>query len=134
MIYRSYSVDDIDKINFVPSSWLDDNNIALTDGVGNFSLYTYEYPGMYHGHFFFTKECRGRSAMELSLSMLDYAFFSCSVEVIQGLPPMQRIGARWMARQIGFKSYGIIYTLQGPCEEFILTKPEWIELKRNKNG
>lgn len=134
MIYRSFDVVEVVKavslysdevIGFHPESWIaDDKNIALTDGEGNYNLLEYELPGVYTGHTFYIK--RGRAAKAHLHEALRVAFTDFPVEVIRGLTPIKLVGARWMARQGGFKSHGVVQTLAGPCELFILSKHEYL--------
>jgi hypothetical protein len=50
------------------------------------------------------------------------------VEVIEGLSPLGKLGARWLNRKLGFKSHGVVDTVSGPCEIVIMTKNEWRQL------
>lgn len=134
MIYRSFDVVEVVKavslysdevIGFHPEAWIaDDKNIALTDGEGNYNLLEYELPGVYTGHTFYLK--RGREARETLKEALEVVFSDYPVEILRGLTPIKLIGARWLARQVGFKSYGVTNTLIGPCELFILSKREYL--------
>lgn len=111
---------------FEPDIWInDDKNIALTDNKGNFSLFEYNLPGVYTGHWFFPY-ARGRQAINLANEMLDEIFApdKYDVKIIRGLTPLQNLGARWLARQVGFKSHGVTQTEAGPCELFILSRRE----------
>jgi len=137
MIYRSHDIPEIvaavsmysdEIIGFHPSDWISDNrNIALTDGNGNYNLLEYEVPGVYTGHTFYRD--RGKNAIRLLREALKTAFTDYPVEIIRGLTPIKLIGARWMARQGGFKSYGVVQTSTGPCELFILSKHEYLGTK-----
>lgn len=114
-----------EMLGFHPETWLaDDRNIALTDDGENYNLLEYELPGIYTGHTFYVK--RGRAAKAHLHGALRVAFTEFPVEVIRGLTPIKLIGARWMARQGGFKSHGVVSTLVGPCELFILSKHEYL--------
>lgn len=114
-----------DMVNFDPYSWIENPlNIALTDDGENYNLLEYELPGIYTGHTFYIK--RGRAAKAHLHEALRVAFTEFPVEVIRGLTPIKLIGARWMARQGGFKSHGVVQTLVGPCELFILSKHEYL--------
>jgi len=110
---------------FDPEAWLaDERNIALTDDGENYNLLEYELPGVYTGHTFYIK--RGRAAKAHLHEALRVAFTEFPVEVIRGLTPIKLVGARWMARQGGFKSHGVVQTLVGPCELFILSKHKYL--------
>lgn len=134
MITRTYSVEDVTKAvrqyaseiyGFYPEEWLaSESNIALTDNEGNICLFEREFGNIVTGHYFF--EARGKKALDLSYDMLKEIFTGpYNVDVIRGLTPITKLGARWLSTKIGFKSYGVIHTHQGPCILFILTKEEW---------
>lgn len=114
-----------DLHGFHGPEWLgNQDNVALTDGEGSFSLFERESGGVVSGHYFLIK--RGREALNLCSEMLKEIFTGpYNVKVIRGITPLENLGARWMSRQLGFKSYGSVQTLVGPCEIVILTKPEW---------
>jgi hypothetical protein len=105
--------------------WLsNNNNVALVDEDGNVCLFERECKAsLVTGHFFFYK--RGKEALLLSKEMLKEIFSGpYSVETITGLTPMGNLGALWLSKKIGFKPNGIIKTVVGPCQLFILTKQE----------
>ena len=109
---------------FDPEEWLnDENNIALTNGEGDFALFEYEYLGVYSGHYFY--KARGKKALQASKEFLKHLFTNYYVRAIRGLSPLEHLGARWLNKQLGFKSYGILETPVGPHELVILTKQEW---------
>ena len=113
---------------FDPQTWIeDDRNIAVSDGEGNYNLFEYEMEGVYTGHTFYTK--RGRAALDLGKEVLDYVFSLPEVRVIRGLTPLHKTGARWFSRKLGFQSYGVVRTVAGPCELFILDKPTFLGRK-----
>lgn len=104
-----------------PEEWsADDRNIILTDGLGNTNLLEYVKPGVYTGHVFY--KARGKTAVALMVEALNKTFSEYPVEVIVGLTPIEKVGARWLSRRVGFKGRGIIKTIIGPCEVFIMTK------------
>jgi hypothetical protein len=106
--------------------WLDDHrNVMLVDG-GDVGMATFEYPGFYNLHWFF--ESRGRAAIKQAHAMMDKFFKDFDVSVVRGLTPIDIKPARWLARQIGFKSYGTVEYPDGPYELFIMTKQEFKEI------
>ena len=108
-------------LGFDPVTWLcQEGNLALTDGDGNWALFEKSEDGIYTGHYFFV--VRGRAAKKLALQMLAFFFEETGIKTLRGLTPLANLGARWMSRQIGFKGHGVIQTVNGPCELFILTK------------
>ncbi len=110
-----------ETLGFYPEIWLEDQrNIALVDDRGNICLFEYEKKGVYTGHFFF--EDRGRRALHAGRYFLDEILSYDEVQIIRGLTPLQKLGARWLSRQLGFTSYGVVQTVIGPCELFIYSK------------
>lgn len=101
----------------------DDENFAFTNDNYDVSLFQMQRRGVYCGHYFF--HSRGRAAVKAAKEMLREAFETGNIEVIEGITPLQKLGARWMNKQLGFKSYGVSQTKAGPCELVILTKDEW---------
>jgi hypothetical protein len=111
--------------DFEPSVWVQqDKNIALTNG-GDVSLFQFDKPGIFIGHWFFIS--RGRAAKKVAVEMLDTLFHESDypVEVIIGLTPLSQLGARWLARHIGFKSQGVVTWNEQNLEFFLLTKHQW---------
>lgn len=115
---------------FIPEEWLaNDDNVALTNEHGDVSLFEREMPGVVTGHYFF--HSRGRDAITAAEQMLREAFTGdYDIKLIRGLTPLKTLGARWLSRQLGFSSYGVVETTVGCCELVILTKQEW----ENNNG
>lgn len=108
---------------FEAENWTaDERNIALTDDDKNVALFQYERPGVYIGHYFF--HARGRKALEVGRKFLKEIFDMEGVEVIKGYTPVTHLGARWLSRQLGFKSYGALQFDEDSHELFILTKKE----------
>lgn len=128
MITRTYNISDIPYLReefpgVDTEEWVSNkDNIALTDGSGNYSMFEKGSDGVYTGHYFF--ESRGRQALRVAREMLDFAFNECGLNIIRGITPLTHLGARWLSRQLGFKSYGIIQPGNGPCELFILVKEQ----------
>ncbi len=94
-------------------------NICLVDD-NDFALFTLEYPGFYWGHYCF--ESRGKEAKQKGLFFLREMFTKHGAKLIGGLTPIENKPARWMTRQLGFKSYGFQETPVGVCELFIKEK------------
>ena len=101
------------KINLYDEYLLKDDNLMVFEKVKE---------GIYTGHYFFNS--RGRAAIEVAQLLVQKAFSSFA-EVIQGLTPINQKGAKWLTLKLGAKSYGIVETINGPCELFIMTKDEW---------
>lgn len=112
------------EAGFDPSYWLSiDENLMLVDGE-DVGLLTFEYPGLYNGHWFFNS--RGKEARDVANRMLDYAFKEHQAQVIRGITPVSLLGARRLAKILGFKSYGMLeYPDKEPEELMILTKKDY---------
>lgn len=113
---------------FNPREWIaDPDNIALTDGKGNFNLFQYDTYGVYWAHTYFNT-ARGKEAIDLCRSSLAWVFSDDSpVQVIKGITPLYKQGARWLNRKLGLQSHGIIKTRDGTGELFILDKHTYLE-------
>ncbi len=111
---------------FDPETWLTfPFNVALTDGEGNFALFERYSEFVVTGHYFF--KVRGKKAASVAKTLLKEAFTGpYNIQTIRGLTPLEKLGARWLSKHIGFKSYGEVDTKAGPCELFILNKNEWL--------
>jgi len=107
--------------DFDPAEWLDNSdNIMITDENSNITLWELGSDGIYTAHVFFKD--KGKKAKALALEMIDKFWFISNHKIVRGMTPLENLPARWMARQLGFKSYGVVSVLCGPCELFILTK------------
>ena len=116
--------------DFDYQQWVDNtNNIMLVEDK-NVGLATYEYPGVYSAHWFYI--VRGKDARNLAKEMIGKLFNEYGVETIRGLTPVDNRPARFLVRQLGFKSYGIVDFKDRSCELFCMTKQEFNELQRNK--
>lgn len=112
-----------DKVDSV--AWVSNlDNICLVNDQGDLALFEYGPHKQLMGHYFF--KSRGRAAIQAATDFLDEIFNSCyNISVLTGLTPLDNPGARWLSRQIGFKSYGIVEYDNEPFELFILTKKEF---------
>lgn len=112
---------------FYPVEWLSNSdNVCLTDGNGNFTLFERTDPTVVIGHYFLVD--RGKRAFELCREFLEEIFTGpYEVDAIFGLTPLDKKGALWMNKRLGFKTIGEIETIAGPCEMVRLTKKEWAD-------
>lgn len=114
----------IDKVD--PDEWIDNEKNVMFDVGGSVGLFTYEYPGVYSGHWFF--KVKGRKALELAKEMLNHFFENYPARTIRGLTPVDKKAARWAARQIGMTSLGIMtFPCTGDHEVFCMTKEDFYE-------
>jgi hypothetical protein len=111
---------DVDKYNdgFDAVAWLSDrDNVALQEG-DSIGIFVYNYPGVYTGHYFFS-EHRGKEAKSLAIKMLSEMNKTHGAKLIRGITELDNRPARWMTRQLGFKSYGLIEDHGRKCELFM---------------
>lgn len=110
-----------------PIDWLaNPTNIVLENELGDMCLFEYAFTDktVYSGHYFF--KSRGRQAIVSSRNFLDELFNSgYNVNVLLGMVPLTNKAARWITRQIGFKSYGYEEVRGTEYELFIMTKKEF---------
>lgn len=110
-----------------PIEWLSNpDNIVLQNDRGDLALFEKGVKNIYSGHYFF--QSRGREAIKAGTEFLDNLFNTCyNIPVLMGLVPLTNLGARWLSRQIGFKSHGVVHSSVRPYEMFIITKKEFNE-------
>lgn len=104
-------------------AWLEDLNNVMYDDDGSVGLCSFEYPGVYTLHWFY--KVRGRKALVLAKTMIDDLFTNHGAKTLRGLTEVGLPAAKWAARQIGFKSYGIDTCPKGDYEIFIMTKDDF---------
>lgn len=97
-----------------------DGNYALMEG-DNIAFGEYKSPGTYWVHFCFDT-ARGREAIQLTKDMFEEFCRVCPVKTAIGLIEVDNKKAKWVIRQVGFKSLGEIMTENGLCEMFYSTK------------
>jgi hypothetical protein len=98
------------------------HNIMLVEGK-NVGLATFEYPGVYSVHWFF--KARGREAINLGRAMLKHLFDNYDAKIARGLIRVDLKPGRWAARQVGYKSHGIMKFEDGTENEvFTITKAD----------
>ena len=73
--------------------------------------------GVYWVHFCF-HTAKGREAIDLTRRMFKEFCRACPVETAIGIINMKNKKARWLIRQVGFKSLGEVDTEKGLCEMF----------------
>lgn len=101
-------------------------NVALINSYEDIALFEHEAQGVVSGHYSF--KSRGRQAVIAGKAFLDEIFNPCyNIEIIRGLTPITNLGARWMSRQLGFTSHGVMKALNGPHEIFTLHRKEHIK-------
>jgi len=108
-----------------PQEWLDKpTNIALTNDNGDIALFEIGFSNIYTGHYHF--KSRGRKAINVAREFLDELFNTCyNIDILLGLTPITNLPARWLSRQVGFKSHGVVEGPKRHYEMFIMTKREF---------
>ncbi len=114
---------------FYPEEWLEnDKNIALINDNQDIALFEHQanLVDTVCGHYFFFS--RGKKAIKAAEEFLKEIFSgNYYVKTITGLTPETHKGALWMNRRLGFKDYGQVDTVVGPCRFVLLTKEQWQE-------
>jgi hypothetical protein len=109
--------------HFDYEGWLaNKNNVMWLDG-DDVGLATFEYPGVYTVHWFFVS--RGRQALHTAKAMLGKMFDEYDAKILRGLTPVNLKAARWLAKQAGLSSYGILDFKDGPHEIMCITKQDY---------
>lgn len=113
--------------DFDPIDWVSNSaNVMLANEFGDIAIFHNISPGQSNGHYYF--KSRGKQALVAAKNFLDEAFRECyNIIVIRGFTPLTYLGPRWLSRQIGFKSYGIVRVKNRPYELFILHRSQHIE-------
>lgn len=113
--------------------WMKNTDNILIKDEDSIGFITFEYPGVYSAHHFH-KSRRGKEALDMSMEFLKYGFDNHPIEVVRGLTKMSLPHARWIARQMGFKSYGVFETLGEPYELFMINRQEFYDhYEKGKN-
>lgn len=99
-------------------SWLETpGNVAYTLG-DNLGLATFDYPGLYAVHWFFTS--RGREAVEVCIAMLDKVFGEHGAQAVRGVTPLENKPARRLAKYVGCETISIEEFPDGKKYELML--------------
>lgn len=118
-------------VGFNPEEWIENKkNIALINDNDDVALFENQ-TGLTNtvcGHYFFFS--RGKEAIKAAQEFLYEVFTTTYVETITGLTPLDNKGALWMNRRLGFKEYGDIDTVVGPCRFVFLSKEQWKDLNK----
>jgi hypothetical protein len=104
-------------------AWVKDQRYYLLHDGEDVGLGTFEYPGVYTVHWFF--HSRGKAAIKQARAMLDWMFANTDCKAVRGLTPQDFKAARWLAKQVGLKSYGFMEDTNGVHELMIITKEEF---------
>ena len=106
-----------DYFTFNVEDWFSkEKNYALQEG-DNIAFGEYKSPGVYWVHFCFDT-AKGREAIQLTRDMFAEFCNKCPVKMAIGLIEVNNRKAKWLIRQVGFTSLGLIETENGLCEMF----------------
>lgn len=128
-MYEARSVEEIndlikdhpDYFTFNVKEWYDNkDNLALVEGR-NIAFGEKKSPGVYWVHFCFS-EAKGRDAIRLTQRMFEEFCRIKPVKIAVGLIAVENKKAKWLIRQVGFKSLGETDTGNGLCEMFYSTR------------
>ncbi len=117
---------------FDPDAWLANTNNKMYIQGRDVGLATYEYEGLYNVHWYF-EDAKGREAIKLARKMLNELFQDTDTKIVRGLTPERIKAARWLARQVGCTSQGIMEMADGPHEIFTMTRDQFYS-KGDYNG
>ncbi len=106
-----------------PEVWLkDDSNLALyVPETGDVALFEKRSGGAYCGHYFFRS--RGKKAVEVAKILLS-EFFSSYGNLVIGFTPLDKKGAVWLTRHLGFTVL---------CNEDIDGRPHMVSVMTKEN-
>lgn len=117
MIRRTFSTaelvravgDMLDEIGsrFNPGAFLaDHDNIVLVNDEGDVGIMEpHGSPYVYKVHYFFLQ--RGKEAVKASKAFLTEAFTNYPCHLMMGFTPIDKKGAMWMTRHLGFKPLSV---------------------------
>jgi hypothetical protein len=112
------------------SAWVENlNNRMYVNEQGDVGLATFEYSGVYNVHWFF--QSRGKEAIKVAKAMIDRLFKDTDAKIVRGLTPVDVKAARFLAKHVGFTSYGLVECPEddgpneGVCELMLMTKEEF---------
>jgi hypothetical protein len=130
LIHRSYNPSHLERVikkykdiigELDAGAWLQAGHVMYIH-KGSVGLARKEYPGVYTVHWFF--KVGGREAINLAKGMLKRLFKDTDAKTVRGLTKADLKPARWCARQVGMKSYGVLNVNDVDYELFILRKDE----------
>lgn len=108
---------------FDASGWIAERaNIALTDG-SSIGLFGSTGAGVFDTHWLFV--ARGRQALDLASDMLAAMFDLYGAVAVKGMIPVGRKASRLFTRWLGCRSLGIVETIRGPHELFMLARADF---------
>lgn len=111
----------LDYFTFDADDWFScERNFAFIQGA-NIGFGEWKKPGVYWVHFCFD-EAKGRQAIELTKQMFKELCKATDLQIAIGLIHVDNKKAKWLIRQVGFKSLGEVMTENGMCEMFYSTR------------
>lgn len=115
-------------------TWFENPKHVMMVVGDNVGLCTYEYPGLYNAHWFYT--ARGKEAIDLGKAMIRYMFENKDAQVIRGMIRLDFKASRWATRKVGLRSLGIIPAphQKFDYELFYTNKEEFLNEGNKVNG
>lgn len=106
-----------DYFSFDVEDWFSKpENYAYKEG-DNVAFGEYKSPGVYWVHFCFDT-AKGREAINLTKRMFKQLSEDTPLKMAIGLIHVDNKKAKWLIRQVGFQSLGLVDTENGVCEMF----------------
>lgn len=106
-----------DYFSFDVEEWFSKTeNYAYKEG-DNVAFGEYKNPGVYWVHFCFDT-AKGRDAINLTRRMFKQLSEDTPLKMGIGLIHIDNRKAKWLIRQVGFQSLGLVDTENGICEMF----------------
>lgn len=114
-----------DYFTFDEDKWFSNlNNFGYIEGQ-NVGFGEFKSPGCYWVHLC-CDEAKGREAVELTKKMVGMLYEDTQFNSLVALIHVDNKKAKWLIRQVGFKSLGVTDTPNGLCEMFCLTKKDYL--------
>lgn len=101
-------------------------NVAVVNDSGDLAIFEHASNGLVNSHYYF--KSRGKQAILAAKDFLHEIFNEpYNIQVARGFTPLTNLGARWISRQIGATSHGVLEIDHKFYELFIITKKEFLK-------
>lgn len=110
-----------EHFTFEADEWFSNKQNYSVKENDNIGFAEYKSPGIYWVHFCFNS-ARGRQAICLAKEMVLNLFDNRPTNLVIGLIENNNKKAKWVVRQVGFVSLGLVETKIGLCEMFYFIK------------
>lgn len=100
-------------------------NVCMLDDYGA-ALFVYEGPGVYTGHYLYTRRKKGKAAKDFSHSALSLMFDVIHADSVLGQVAETNLACRIMSRALGCKPVGRSVDSYGrSCINYLLERQTW---------